>query len=102
MARSAIRERPPIPLRRQHRHLISYRRIVVCLAPGASTGAVALACTLASEHGATVTVVAAIEVPLEIPLDAVDPTVETAAHGAIVRAQSVTESYGINSECVLL
>jgi nucleotide-binding universal stress UspA family protein len=102
MAWSAIRERPPIPQRRQHGRLISYRRIVVCLAPDASTGAVALACTLASEHGATVTVVAAIEVPLEIPFHAVDPTVETAAHGAIVRAQSVTESYGINSEGVLL
>jgi nucleotide-binding universal stress UspA family protein len=102
MAWSAIRERPPITLRQQHRRLISYRRVVVCLAPGASTGAVALACTLASEHGATVTVIAAIEVPLEISLDAVDPTVETAARDAIVRAQSVTESYGINSEGVLL
>src|SRR5262249_4789738 len=53
-------------------------------------------------HGPCVPVGAAIEVPLEIPFDAVDPTVETAAHGAIVRAQSVTESYGINSEGVLL
>src|SRR5262249_35025495 len=108
MAWSAIRERSPIPVRRPHRRLISnrrlisYRRIVVCLAPDASTGGVALACTLASDHGAIVTVVAAIEVPLEIPFAAVDPTVETAAHGAIVRAQSVTESYGINSEGVLL
>jgi nucleotide-binding universal stress UspA family protein len=102
MARRATRQPPP-PLRRAHGRVIAYRRIVVCLAPAdGSIGAVALACTLASEHRAAVTVVAAIEVPLDIPLDTVDATVQTAARDAIVRAQSVTETYGISSQGVLL
>jgi len=103
MARPAIHEPPPLPLRRPHRRVISYRRIVVCLAPAdGSVSTVALACTLASEHGAAVTVVAAIEVPLETTLDTVEPTVQTAARDAIVRAQSVIEAYGISSHGVLL
>jgi nucleotide-binding universal stress UspA family protein len=108
MAPTAIRQRPRLPLRRrrEHRrreHLISYRRIAVCLAPAhACEQAVAIACTLATEHGAAIAVIGAIEVPLEIPLDAVDPTVGAAARDAIVRAQAITESYGIASQGVLL
>src|SRR5262249_53958630 len=103
IARRAIREHPPLPLQRGHRRVISYRRIVVCLAPAhASVGAVALACTLASEHGAAVTVVAAIEVPLDSPLDPIHPIVQAAAVDAMVRRQSVTEAYGISPQGVLL
>jgi nucleotide-binding universal stress UspA family protein len=101
MARHAIRQRRPLPLRQ--RRVISYRRVVVCLAPAdGAAGTVALACTLASEHGADVTVIAAVEVPLEIPLDTVEPTVQTAARDAIVRAQAVIAGYGLRSEGVLL
>src|SRR5262245_9688697 len=97
------RRRPTLALRRRRERLISYQRIAVCLAPARSSEkAVAIACTLATDHGAAVALIAAIEVPLDSPLHAVDPTVDAAARDAIVRAQAITESYGIGSQSVLL
>jgi nucleotide-binding universal stress UspA family protein len=101
-AESGFRPRPGAPPGR-HRRSISYRRIGVCLSADTfSATAVAVACRLADERGSTLTAIAAVEVPLETPLDTVDATVEEAARGAVDDARSIAESYGVPLQGVVL
>jgi nucleotide-binding universal stress UspA family protein len=82
---------------------ISYRRLAVCLTPAdSSVHTVRVACSLAAERHATITVIAAIEVPLEIPLDSIDRAIEAAAHDAVIKAQATADLYGISSDGVIL
>jgi basic amino acid/polyamine antiporter, APA family len=102
------------PLYRRHLHLplretvrapvvigpaaaLEYRTILVPLAPGSETGeALDVACRLATERGARVWAIAAIEIPLELPLDAVMPREEDAANDLLDRARLVGDSYGVD------
>lgn len=95
--------RRPEPPSRPRPRSIAFRRIAVCLSPGDfSIPAIELACTLADEHGATIGAIAAIEVPLEMPLDAADAAVESAAHDAVLHARAIVDSYGVAAEGVIL
>src|SRR6516164_4399827 len=87
--------RPAIVPRRSRRYR-SYRRVIVCLSPAeASAEACGVACMLASERGAVITAIAAIEVPLESPLNTVDAAAENAARAAVYTAHAVADTYGI-------
>lgn len=82
---------------------MSYRRIAVGLgASDASARAVAVACRLAAERNPLLIAIAAIEVPLDMPLDAPDRAVEAAALEAIHAAQAIAASYGVRVEGVVL
>ena len=51
---------------------------------------------LAADRGATVTVVTAIEVPLELPLESELPHQEEAANGLLDEARATGELYGVD------
>jgi nucleotide-binding universal stress UspA family protein len=94
--------KPPVPpsVRMRRRRARSYRRIVVCLSPtDASARAVDLACSLTAEKHARLTAIAAVEIPLELPLEPVD---ETAARDAVHTAQAIGQTYGVSVEGVVL
>ena len=57
---------------------------------------------LASERGAVITAIAAIEVPLESPLNTVDAAAENAARAAVYTAHAVADTYGISLDGVVL
>jgi basic amino acid/polyamine antiporter, APA family len=54
-----------------------------------------VACQLAEEHGATITVVAVVEVPPVLPLDAHMDDEQAAAHRLLDRAAAIADSYGV-------
>jgi nucleotide-binding universal stress UspA family protein len=88
---------------RPRRRALEYRRIAVCLAPGeASAKAVQVACTLTAERHAHMSVIAAIEVQLELSLEAPDAAVEAAAHDAVRAARAIAESYGVHAQGIVL
>jgi APA family basic amino acid/polyamine antiporter len=75
---------------------LEYRRIVVPLVDGLESEiALDLAFKLATQRGATVTAVAAIEVPLDLPLDADLPDEEAAANARLDDARAAGELHGI-------
>lgn len=75
---------------------LEYRRIVVPMVDGLeSEVALDLALKLATQRGATVTAVAAIEVPLDLPIDAELPEQETAANTLLDDARAAGELHGI-------
>jgi APA family basic amino acid/polyamine antiporter len=75
---------------------LEYRRIVVPLVDGlVSEVALDLAFRLATNKGARVTAVTAIEVPLELPLDADLPRQEAAANRLLDDARAAGELHGI-------
>ncbi|MHB8641663.1 MAG: amino acid permease [Gaiellaceae bacterium] len=76
---------------------LEYRSILVPLAPGEETGeALDVACRLATERRGRVAAVAVIEIPLELPLDAVMPAEERAANELLDDARRVGDSYGVD------
>ncbi len=94
---------PPPRMNRSRRRPVEYRRIAVCLAPGeASAKAVQVACTLTAERHAHMSVIAAIEIQLELPLEAPDVAVEAAAHDAVRAARAIAESYGVHTQGIVL
>jgi nucleotide-binding universal stress UspA family protein len=61
-----------------------------------------LACTLAAEARAVVTLVSAIEVPAELPLDSHMLSEEVAGRQALAEAQATADSYGLASSAKLV
>jgi nucleotide-binding universal stress UspA family protein len=77
---------------------VAYRRILVPLVEGAeSEAAMAIACGLAAERGASVTAVAVIEVPPELPLDAHMHDEEAEAQKVLDATRAIAETYGVSS-----
>jgi len=75
---------------------LGYRRIVVPISDNAeSEKAVDVACRLAAEHGASITLVAVVEVPTLLPIDAHMVEEETHSHRLIERAAAIADSYGV-------
>ena len=75
---------------------LEFRNILVPLAAGyASEEAMDVACRLATERRALIVVVTAIEVPLELPLDAYLPEQVEVANDLLDEARAIGETYGI-------
>lgn len=75
---------------------VAYRRIVVPIAgDDDSEAGVALAAQLAPEHGAEITAVFVIEMPVELPLDAHMLDEEAAARAALEQAHAIAASRGV-------
>jgi basic amino acid/polyamine antiporter, APA family len=76
---------------------LEYRRIIVPLVPGLeSETALDFAFRLAADRGAAVTVVSAIEVPLELPLDAESPDTVAEANALLDDARAAGELHGVD------
>jgi nucleotide-binding universal stress UspA family protein len=74
----------------------SYRKLVVPLVGGPdSARAVEIACSLAAEQGAELTVVYVIEVPTALPLDARMDEDEATARTAFHQAEAIADSFGV-------
>ncbi|MFN2468747.1 MAG: amino acid permease [Gaiellaceae bacterium] len=77
---------------------VEYRTIIVpVLRTAESEEALVAAARLASTRRASVVVVNVIEVPLDLPLDAVLPEAEDAAEQVLDDAQAFLESYGVRA-----
>ncbi|MGH2933479.1 MAG: amino acid permease [Gaiellaceae bacterium] len=75
---------------------LEYRNILVAIEPGyPSEEAMDVACRLAAERRATIVAISAIEVPLELPLDAELPEQVEEANRALDEAHAIGESYGV-------
>jgi APA family basic amino acid/polyamine antiporter len=75
---------------------LEYRRIVVPLVEGLESEiAMDLALQLVAERGSTVTAVTAVEVPLDLPLDAELPDQEAAANSLLDDARAAGELHGV-------
>jgi nucleotide-binding universal stress UspA family protein len=75
---------------------IGYRSILVPVAGNVETDtALDVACRLATEHGASITALAVVEVPPVLPLAAHMLAEEADAKLLLRRAEAVGESYGI-------
>jgi APA family basic amino acid/polyamine antiporter len=76
---------------------LEYRSILVPIAPGyPSDEAMDIAARLARERRARIVAVTAIEVPLELPLDAYLPEQVTAANRQLDEARAIGDLYGVN------
>jgi basic amino acid/polyamine antiporter, APA family len=76
---------------------LEYRNILVPLAPGRETlEALDVASRLATERRARIVAVAVIKIPLELPLDAVEPRAEREANELLDRARAIGDSYGVD------
>lgn len=76
---------------------LEYRSILVPIAAGyPSDEAMDVACRLATERRATIVAMTAIEVPLELPLDAYLPEQVAEADVQLDEARAIGESYGVN------
>ena len=76
---------------------LEYRSILVPIAPGhLSEEAMDVACRLAAERRASIVAVTVIEIPLELPLDAVLPEQVDEANTLLDEARAIGESYGVN------
>src|SRR5207244_2768052 len=74
---------------------VEYRTIIVpILRTAESEEALVAAARLAAERGARIVIVAVVEIPLELPLDARLPDEERAANEALDDAQALVEGYG--------
>jgi nucleotide-binding universal stress UspA family protein len=81
------------------RALEAYRRILVPVSETRDCGeAVVIACRLAADHGTTVTVLTAIEVPPGLPLEAQMPDDEAEARAVVAEARTIAELYGVRVE----
>jgi basic amino acid/polyamine antiporter, APA family len=75
---------------------IDYRTIVVPVIRSAETEeALVAAARLATERGATIVLVAVVEVPLSLPLSADLPDEEAAADELLAEARAIVEGYGV-------
>jgi nucleotide-binding universal stress UspA family protein len=69
------------------------------IAPGEEVnGALAVACALAAERGATVRVISVVEIPADLPFDAHMFEEEAAARRLLLQAREVGESHGVTVE----
>jgi nucleotide-binding universal stress UspA family protein len=73
---------------------VAYRRILVPVAPGA----VATACRLAEDAGSSVVVLAVVEVPAALPLDALMPSEDAAARELLAAAEAIGDRHGVRIE----
>ena len=81
------------------RALEAFRRILVPVNDARSCDeAMAIACRLAADRGATVSVLTAIEVPAELPLHAQMPDEEADARRVVAGARAIAELYGVAVE----
>jgi APA family basic amino acid/polyamine antiporter len=75
---------------------LEFRSILVPIAPGyASDEAMDFACRLAAERRASIVAFTAIEVPLDLPLDAVLPEEVREANEQLDEARAIGDSYGV-------
>jgi APA family basic amino acid/polyamine antiporter len=75
---------------------LEYRRLLVPVVGGReSDEALDVACGLAAERGATISAIAVIEVPLELPLSAELEEEELRAHRELTEARATGDSYGV-------
>ena len=75
---------------------LRYRTILVPVVRSAETEeALVAAARLAAERGATIAVLHVIEVPLDRPIDEVDPAREEEANDLLDEARALVESYGV-------
>ncbi|HKN63941.1 MAG TPA: universal stress protein [Gaiellaceae bacterium] len=76
--------------------VLEFRSILVPIAPGyASDEAMDFACRLAAERRASIVAFTAIDVPLELPLDAELPEETREANQQLDEARAIGESYGV-------
>jgi basic amino acid/polyamine antiporter, APA family len=76
---------------------LEYRTILVPIAAGyPSDEAMDVACRLAAERRASIVAMTAIEVPLDLPLDAYLPQEVVVANEQLDEARAIGESYGVN------
>jgi APA family basic amino acid/polyamine antiporter len=75
---------------------LAYRRILVPVAGEESEQAIAVACQLAAEHGASVLALTVIEVRAELPLDAHMIDEEVEAKRLLAATQAIGDLYGVN------
>jgi len=74
----------------------AYRRILVPLADAKeSERAIEIACRLAAEHRAALTVLSVIEVPVVVPMDAFMVEEEAEAKRALDLARAIADGYGV-------
>jgi APA family basic amino acid/polyamine antiporter len=82
---------------------LEYRRILVPMGPDReSEEAVDLACRLAADRGATITVLTVIEVPMELPLSAEVPEKLEEAYDLLDEAKAIGDSYGVKVQTRLI
>jgi nucleotide-binding universal stress UspA family protein len=80
------------------RRLHAFDRILVPVSDRAACDeAMTVACGVAAEHGASITILTAVEVPRDLPLDAHMPEEEVSAHRLLAEAQAIAELYGVNA-----
>jgi len=78
---------------------VAYRRVLVPLAvDGGSAAAVSTACRLAADYGATVTALAVVEVPAELPLEALMTEEEAVAQRSLAEAEAIGDAHGVKVE----
>jgi nucleotide-binding universal stress UspA family protein len=76
----------------------AYRQILVPVStPGACDEATAIACRLAADHGAVITLLTVVEVPAELPLEAQMPAEEAAGRRVLAEAHALAELYGVRA-----
>lgn len=76
----------------------AFRRVLVPVSDHRSCEqAIAIACRLAAERGASLTVVNALEVPAHLPLDAQMRDEEQAAREVLAEGRSIAELYGVDA-----
>ena len=76
---------------------LGHRRILVPIGDNVeSEKAMDVACRLADEHGASITVIAVVEVPPSLPLDSHMREEEESAHRLLERASAIADSYGVS------
>ena len=76
---------------------LQYRRLLVPVVDGyESSEAMNLASRLAAERRATIEAVHAIEIPLELPIDAKLPAAEDRANAILDEARAIGDSYGLD------
>jgi nucleotide-binding universal stress UspA family protein len=88
---------------RRHRSAVAYHRVLVPVtASTVSERTVVIAAQLASEQKAEVTVLAVIEVPKDLPLEALFPDEEHEAKESLRRAAAILGQYGVRSKTRLM
>ena len=93
----SVRLRRDATLRRGDRRIAAYRRILVPLLDAKeSERAIEIACRLAAEHGATVTALTVVEVPVTLPIDAQMLEEEAEAKQVLEVARAIADGYGVS------
>ncbi len=89
--------------RRSARRVTAYRRLLVAVSVDEeSLSAVDLACQLARETRAVISLIAVVEVPAELPLGAHMRAEEKAARHVLKEAQAVAAGYGIGASARII